>query len=113
MTPQVTTTTNAPEYTNEDTSSPGTDDTTSVTSSLTVESFASLQKQVNDQDNKLSHIDLLLGEIPKVVLKGNKDNQPTLPDEDDDTGDNTEDATGGHDAGEHDQHVEWACHLLW
>ena len=32
--------------------------------------------------------------------------------DDDEAGDDAEDTTGGHDPGQHDQHVQGRCHVL-
>ena len=61
-------------------------DSQSVASSITMESFATLQRQVNLQDNKLSHIDQLLGRMAEVVLKGDKNSQSNSSTKDDDAG---------------------------
>ena len=58
-------------------------DNNSVTSSITIESFTSLQKRVLDQDQKLNHIDLLLNRMSAVILKeGYAGGQPKSSEED-------------------------------
>ena len=51
-------------------------DNMSVTSSITMESFTNLQSKVNDQDAKLSRIDLVLAKIAASVLKDDEVDQP-------------------------------------
>ena len=47
----------------------------SVASSITMESFATLQKQVNQQDARMIHINQLLEKMAEVVLKGDRISQ--------------------------------------
>ena len=51
-----------------------------------MESFTNLQNRVMNQDLKLNHINLLLGCMAEVVLKGDKSGQSTSPKETDDAG---------------------------
>ena len=61
-------------------------ETNSVASSITMESFQNLQFQVTQQDAKLNHIDLILGKMAEVVLKGDKASQPQSTNGDDEAG---------------------------
>ena len=67
---------------NDDNDQHNLQETQSVASSITLESFTNLQNQVIQQDAKLNHIDQLLGRMAEVVLRGDKTSQSKSTQED-------------------------------
>ena len=61
-----------------------------------MESFTKLEKRVMEQDQKLNHIDLLLGRMAEVVLKEEKIRQSKSSKEDNDAGGTKSSPGEGH-----------------